>query len=126
MKKVFLACMLLCTAVLLSGADLVLKDFNGKKVTGTVKWAKKQGGILLIQGEMQGGEIRLPIPAALLKQYKFIVVDRRHQSGEWQVGWMNKDAREVWLLECVPAVAEGRVTPEECWRRVMALNPFGE
>ena len=95
MKKVFLACMLLCTAVLLSGADLVLKDFNGKKVTGTVKWAKKQGGILLIQGEMQGGEIRLPIPAALLKQYKFIVVDRRHQSGEWQVGWMNKDARET-------------------------------
>ena len=37
---------------------------------------------------------------------------------------MNKDARETWLLECVPAVAEGRMTPEECWRRVMALDPF--
>ena len=39
---------------------------------------------------------------------------------------MNKDARELWLLECVPAVAAGRMTPEECWRRVMALDPFGE
>ena len=37
---------------------------------------------------------------------------------------MNKDAREAWLLECVPAVADGRMTPEECWRRVMALEPF--
>ena len=37
---------------------------------------------------------------------------------------MNAAAREVWLLECMPAVAEGSMTPEECWRRVMALNPF--
>ena len=39
---------------------------------------------------------------------------------------MNNQARETWLLECIPAVAEGRMTPEECWRRVMALDPFGE
>ena len=39
---------------------------------------------------------------------------------------MNGKAREVWLLECIPAVAEGKMTPEECWRRVMALDPFGE
>ncbi len=39
---------------------------------------------------------------------------------------MNSKAREVWLLECIPAVAEGEMTPEECWRRVMALNPFAE
>jgi raffinose/stachyose/melibiose transport system substrate-binding protein len=39
---------------------------------------------------------------------------------------MNNQAREVWLLECIPAVAEGTMTPEECWQRVMALNPFGE
>lgn len=39
---------------------------------------------------------------------------------------MNNQAREVWLLECIPAVAEGKMTPEECWRRVLALNPFGE
>ena len=39
---------------------------------------------------------------------------------------MSKKAREVWLLECIPAVAEGSMTPEECWRRVMALQPFGE
>ncbi len=37
---------------------------------------------------------------------------------------MNKDAREAWLLECVPEVAEGRMTPEACWQRVMALEPF--
>ena len=39
---------------------------------------------------------------------------------------MNSKAREVWLLECIPAVAEGAMTPEECWRRVMSLAPFGE
>ena len=39
---------------------------------------------------------------------------------------MNKKAREVWLLSCIPAVAEGSMTPEECWRQVMALQPFGE
>ena len=37
---------------------------------------------------------------------------------------MNKDAREEWLLGCVPAVADGRMTAEECWRRVMARAPF--
>ena len=37
---------------------------------------------------------------------------------------MNKDARERWLLECVPAVAAGDMTAEECWTRVMALEPF--
>lgn len=39
---------------------------------------------------------------------------------------MNKDAREAWLLDCVPAVAEGGMSPEDCWRRVLALRPFGE
>lgn len=39
---------------------------------------------------------------------------------------MNKNAREVWLLECIPAVASGAMTPEACWERVMALQPFGE
>ena len=39
---------------------------------------------------------------------------------------MSPRAREVWLLECIPAVATGQMTPEECWRRVMALRPFGE
>ena len=39
---------------------------------------------------------------------------------------MNAAAREVWLMECVPAVAEGRMTAEECWRRVMQLQPFGQ
>ena len=39
---------------------------------------------------------------------------------------MKNTAREEWLLKCIPAIAEGTMTPEECWRRVMALNPFGE
>ena len=39
---------------------------------------------------------------------------------------MNATAREVWLMECVPAVAEGRMTAEECWERVMQLQPFGQ
>jgi raffinose/stachyose/melibiose transport system substrate-binding protein len=39
---------------------------------------------------------------------------------------MNNRAREKWLLQCIPAVAEGTMTPEECWQRVMALNPFWE
>lgn len=39
---------------------------------------------------------------------------------------MNKDAREAWLLNCVPAVAEGRMTADECWENVMALEPFSE
>ena len=39
---------------------------------------------------------------------------------------MNSKAREVWLLECIPAVAEGTMTPEACWQRVMSLNPFGK
>ncbi|MBR2924169.1 MAG: extracellular solute-binding protein [Clostridia bacterium] len=37
---------------------------------------------------------------------------------------MNREARETWLLNCVPAVAEGTMTPEECWATVMALNAF--
>ena len=39
---------------------------------------------------------------------------------------MNNKARKVWLLECIPAVAAGAMTPEECWKRVMALRPFSE
>ena len=37
---------------------------------------------------------------------------------------MNKDAREAWLLNGLPAVAAGRMTPEACWQGVMALAPF--
>ena len=39
---------------------------------------------------------------------------------------MNRDARERWLLDCVPAVAAGDMTPEDCWAQVMALSPFAE
>lgn len=39
---------------------------------------------------------------------------------------MNNVAREEWLLKCIPAIAEGTMTPEECWRRVISLAPFGD
>ena len=37
---------------------------------------------------------------------------------------MSKEARETWLLGCVAAVAEGAMTPEECWEKIMLLHPF--
>lgn len=37
---------------------------------------------------------------------------------------MDQEAREFWLLDCVAAVAEGTMTAEECWLRVMQLRPF--
>jgi len=37
---------------------------------------------------------------------------------------MARQAREIWLLDCVSAVAEGSMTAEECWQRVMQLRPF--
>ena len=39
---------------------------------------------------------------------------------------MNKEARERWLLGCIASIAEGSITAEECWARVMALSPFEE
>ena len=39
---------------------------------------------------------------------------------------MNKEARERWLLGCIASIAEGSMTAEECWVRVMALSPFEE
>ena len=39
---------------------------------------------------------------------------------------MNRAARETWLLDCVPAVAEGSMSPEECWATVMALDAFDQ
>lgn len=53
------------------------------------------------------------------------MTEGRHMSQPLQDA-MNQQARETWLLECVPAVAEGGMTPEECWQKVMELKPFGE
>lgn len=39
---------------------------------------------------------------------------------------MTKEARETWLLGCVSSIADGSMTPQECWEKVMALAPFGE
>ena len=69
-------------------------------------------------------------------------LNNQHMSGSLQAGYeemirerimiqplqdaMNQRARETWLLECIPAVADGSMTAEECWQKVMNLNPFGE
>lgn len=37
---------------------------------------------------------------------------------------MDQEAREIWLLDCVAAVAEGKMTAEECWQKVMQQHPF--
>lgn len=37
---------------------------------------------------------------------------------------MTKEAREAWLLGCICAVAEGSMSAETCWEKVMALDPF--
>ena len=93
MKKMCCVAALFLAAAMMSGAELTMKDFSGKKTTGTVQWQKKKD-VIVIRGNMQGGEVRFPITAALLKKYKYIVVDRRHQSGNWSIGYMNKDVRE--------------------------------
>lgn len=33
-------------------------------------------------------------------------------------------SKEAWLLDCVAAVAEGTMTAEACWARIMQLRPF--
>ena len=48
MKKTALLAAFFGCAVLLSGADLVLKDFSGKKLTGTVKWQKKKDMAMML------------------------------------------------------------------------------
>lgn len=37
---------------------------------------------------------------------------------------MTKEAREAWLLGCISAIADGSMSAEECWEKVMALDPF--
>ena len=65
-----------------------------------------------------------PVSGLLLETSEALRKDR-NMIGPLQDA-MNSRAREVWLLDCIPAVAEGTMTPEECWRRVMNLNPFSE
>ena len=80
--------------------------------------------------------------AALTSKESLERLNNQHMTGRLQASWeqmaqgrhmsqplqdaMNQRARETWLLECVPAVAEGSMTAEECWQKVMELNPFGE
>ena len=80
--------------------------------------------------------------ASLTSKESLDKLDQQHMTGNLRASWermvegrrmsrplqdaMNQQARETWLLECVPAVAEGAMTAEECWQKVMELNPFGE
>ena len=80
--------------------------------------------------------------ASLTSRESLEKLNNQHMSGNLRTSWdrmvqgrsmtqpvqdaMNQRARETWLLECVPAVADGSMTAEECWQTVMSLNPFGE
>ena len=80
--------------------------------------------------------------ASLTSKESLDKLDNQHMTGNLRSSWeqmtenrrmsqplqdaMNQQARETWLLECVPAVAEGSMTAEECWRKVMELNPFDQ
>lgn len=70
-----------------------------------------------------------------LRRLEFSTITGRLQDSVWQMeedreilsplqDAMNRQARETWLMECVPAVAEGSMTAQECWETVMALLPF--
>lgn len=53
------------------------------------------------------------------------MTETRHMTQPLQDA-MNQQARETWLLECVPAVADGSMSADDCWQKVMKLKPFGE
>ena len=80
--------------------------------------------------------------AALTSKESLEKLDNQQMTGRLRSSWeqmtenrrmtqplqdaMNQQARETWLLECVPAVADGSMSAEACWQKVMELNPFGE
>ena len=80
--------------------------------------------------------------AALTSKESLEKLDNQQMAGRLRSSWeqmtenrrmtqplqdaMNQQARETWLLECVPAVADGSMSAESCWQKVMELNPFGE
>ena len=80
--------------------------------------------------------------AALTSKESLEKLDNQQMAGRLRSSWeqmtenrrmtqplqdaMNQQARENWLLECVPAVADGSMSAEACWQKVMELNPFGE
>jgi len=80
--------------------------------------------------------------AALTSKESLEKLDNQQMTGRLRSSWeqmtenrrmtqplqdaMNQQARETWLLECVPAVADGSMSAESCWQKVMELNPFGE
>ncbi|MDO5299303.1 MAG: ABC transporter substrate-binding protein [Clostridia bacterium] len=40
---------------------------------------------------------------------------------------MSKEARETWLLGCIASVADGSMSAQECWEKVMTISPvFGD
>lgn len=78
-------------------------------------WLTSPENAALLGAEQTSGQLRASAEALL--------ADAPMMLGPVQDD-MNKDAREAWLLGGVPAVAEGGLSPEDCWRRVMALSPF--
>ena len=80
--------------------------------------------------------------ASLTSKESLDKLDQQHMTGNLRASWermvegrrmsrplqdaMNQQARETWLLECVPAVADGSMSADDCWQKVMKLKPFGE
>jgi hypothetical protein len=65
------------------GAEIKVTDFSSWQKRGTL-CLKKQRDVTVIDGEMQGGEIRTAIPAAQLKKYPYAVIERKKQQGPWK------------------------------------------
>ncbi|MGN0997706.1 MAG: ABC transporter substrate-binding protein [Candidatus Ventricola sp.] len=80
-------------------------------------WFAKEENLTLLGNSHLTGALRESVEAMLSHQEAML---RPFQDD------MSKEAREVWLLDCVSAVAEGTMTAEECWARIMQLHPFGD
>lgn len=80
-------------------------------------WFAKEDNLTLLGNSRLSGALQESVDAMLSHQEAML---RPFQDD------MSKEAREVWLLDCVAAVAEGSLTAEECWARIMQLQPFGD
>ena len=80
-------------------------------------WFAREENLALLGNSHLTGALRESVEAMLSHQEAML---RPFQDD------MSKEAREVWLLDCVSAVAEGSMTAEACWERIMQLHPFGD
>ncbi len=80
-------------------------------------WFSREENLALLGNNHLTGALRESVEAMLSRKEAML---RPFQDD------MSKEARETWLLDCVAAVAEGTMTAETCWARIMQLRPFGD